>query len=42
MVFQIKPVIKTMDSFKDFIASYEIGEKDLIVTNEYIVKPLLG
>jgi len=42
MVFQIKPVIKTMDSFKDFVVSYEIGGKDLIVTNEYIVKPLLG
>ena len=39
MTFQIKPVIKTMDSFKDFVTNYDIGEKDLIVTNEYIIKP---
>lgn len=41
MLFQIKPVIKTMDNVDELFKSYGIGEKDLVVTNEYIIKPHL-
>ena len=41
MLFQIKPVIKTMDSVSELFESYDMGEKDLVVTNEFIIKPYL-
>ena len=41
MLFQIKPVIRTMDSVRELFDHYAIGEKDLIVTNEYILAPHL-
>ena len=36
----IKPVIHAFDTCKEFCEAFEIGEGDLIITNEYIFNPL--
>ena len=41
MNFSIKPTIAVYDSLADFIAQKELGESDLIVTNEYVLSPQL-
>ena len=41
MNFALKTAIKTLDSFADFVSTYNIGEKDCILTNEYVLMPHL-
>lgn len=41
MNFSITPAIAVYDSLADFIAQKELGKKDLIVTNEYVLSPQL-
>ncbi len=41
MNFALKTAIKTLDSFADFVSAYNIGEKDCILTNEYVLMPHL-
>lgn len=41
MNFSVKPSIVTYKSLKQFIEEKEIGEKDLIITNEYVLVPQL-
>ena len=41
MNFALKTAIKTLDSFADFVSEYNIGEKDCILTNEYVLMPHL-
>ncbi|MCL2703547.1 MAG: 4-hydroxybutyrate dehydrogenase [Defluviitaleaceae bacterium] len=38
----VKPVIYQYDTCKAFIEAFEIGENDLIITNEHIFKPHFG
>lgn len=39
MSFSVKTEIRIMDSFTEFLEAYEIGEKDLILTNESRMRP---
>jgi len=41
MNFSIKPTIAVYDSLASFIDQKELGESDLIVTNEYVLSPQL-
>lgn len=41
MNFSIKPAIAIYDSLASFIAQKELGQNDLIVTNEYVLSPQL-
>lgn len=38
----IKPEIQSYDTFKAFAAEYELGEGDVILTNEYIYSPIMA
>lgn len=38
----IKPEIQSYDTFKAFAADYELGEGDVILTNEYIYNPIMA
>lgn len=42
MNFALKTEIRMIDRFADFVSAYGIGENDLILTNEYVLKPQLG
>ncbi|MCP1102680.1 4-hydroxybutyrate dehydrogenase [Aequitasia blattaphilus] len=42
MSFSIKPTIAVYDSLKGFMEEKQVGEGDLIVTNEYVLSPQLG
>jgi len=39
MGFLVKPRIELYESLKDFIKEKELGKGDLIITNEYVLKP---
>ena len=38
----IAPQIDRFDTFKEFADAFELGEKDLILTNEYIYNPVMA
>lgn len=38
----IKPDIYHFDTVRSFVEEFQIGEGDLVVTNEYIYKPFFG
>ena len=38
----IKPEIFSFDTCKEFCEAYQIGEGDLIITNQYIFEPYFG
>ena len=38
----IKPEIYHFDKVREFAEEFQIGEGDLMVTNEYIYKPFFG
>lgn len=40
--FMIKPVICKFNTAEEFAKNFEIGEKDLIITNQYIFEPYFG
>lgn len=40
--FMMKPGIEQFDSCKEFAEKFEIGEGDLVITNEYIYQPMFG
>ena len=42
MVFRIKPAIHSMDTVAELFEEFNIGEDDLIITNEYVLMPHLG
>lgn len=42
MVFSIKTDIRLFDTFGDFLDTYRLNNGDLILTNEYVLKPHLG
>lgn len=37
----IKPVIHKFESFKDFSKEFQLGEKDLVLTNEFLYEPFM-
>lgn len=41
MNFALKTAVKTVASFAEFVNEYNIGEKDCILTNEYVLMPHL-
>lgn len=42
MEFQLNPVIRDSGSLQEFFARWSVGSRDLIITNEYLVKPYLA
>ncbi len=40
--FSVKPEILMFDQCKDFAEAMQIGEKDLVITNDYIYNPYFG
>ena len=38
----LKPTIYTFDTAKEFAEQFQLGEGDLVITNEYIYKPFFG
>jgi 4-hydroxybutyrate dehydrogenase len=42
MGFFVKTNISDSDSFESFLRQWEIGNNDLVITNEYVLKPQLG
>lgn len=42
MGFSVKPSIAVYESLKNFIEENKIGKDDLIITNEYVLKPQLN
>ena len=42
MNFAMKTQIRMFDRFADFIEAYQIGENDMILTNEYVLAPHLN
>lgn len=38
----IKPEIQSYDTFREFAAEYVLGERDVILTNEYIYDPIMA
>ena len=42
MQFQMHTSIRIMDSFDEFVKAYNVGEDDLILTNEYVLGPALN
>lgn len=38
----IKPEIQFYDTFREFAAEYALGERDVILTNEYIYDPIMA
>ncbi|MGI6169408.1 MAG: iron-containing alcohol dehydrogenase [Christensenellales bacterium] len=41
MNFSVKPAITSADSLLDFFREWQVGAKDLIVTNAYVLQPAL-
>lgn len=37
----IRPEIQSFDTFREFAAEYALGERDVILTNEYIYNPIM-
>ena len=42
MEFAVHPAIKTCTGIQEFFAQWNVGSKDLIITNEYVLSPALG
>jgi 4-hydroxybutyrate dehydrogenase len=42
MNFSVRTNISDSGSFENFLQQWRIGDKDLIITNEYVLKPQLG
>ena len=42
MQFQMHTSIRILDSFDEFVKTYNVGEGDLILTNEYVLGPALN
>ena len=40
--FVIKPTVEIFETCKEFAENYNIGKEDLVITNEYIYKPMFG
>lgn len=40
--FAIRPTIETFDSCRDFAAAFQLGPKDLILTNDFLYNPYFG
>lgn len=40
-LLKLKPVIHKFDTFGEFAKEFNLNEKDLLITNEFIYKPYM-
>lgn len=40
-LFKLKTTIHSFDSFREFAQAFELGERDLVITNEFLYEPFM-